>query len=373
MSAAAQPSAATQTPDATEAALADALPGALDALALESLEWAWERSWRFRLPADVTDPGSDLNWTMKPLGELAQLTVSIRRCSAPDGALHRSATRLLEFCWDQTGEGRVLLELFHAEPHTTYPLEIYAAFAGEGLRHAGFEDFARARCATRSWSQAEQQPHRRLGILNAERRAGITPHGPFAPALRRTWLGGLPEPWTFEQGSGYHLTHTVFHVTDWGAEPSRMPADLAGYLLNWLPSWTDTCLDAEQWDLACELLAVGASLPVPLAPRHTAPAWQRLAGARGPDGALPEDGDPFPADHPDAFALSYHSTLGAAFAATLTAARLRERGADPDAARSGTESRTDSGPGPRPGGQTDGHTDRHTDTDGAGRRREERV
>ncbi|WP_209312425.1 DUF6895 family protein [Streptomyces lonarensis] len=299
--------------------------GQLEQLAADCLRWVQDHADRFRLPQEVTDPtaGAELNWTVKPLGELGQLAVAIRRAAPENGELHTIANQLLALSWDELGRGKLLLDLFVGEPHATYPLEIYAAFAGEGLRHGEFEALARDLCATRAWRATEQEPQRRLGIVNAERRAGLTPHGDRDAALRRTWLGGLPEPWAFEQRAGYDLTHVVFHLTDWGVRPEQIPADIAGYLRTWLPAWLDTCLDAGQWDLGCELLAVDASLPEPLDPHLTAPAWRRLAAARGPDGALPEGGPALLPEHPDAFRLSYHSTLACAFAATLAAARLR--------------------------------------------------
>ncbi|WP_461028767.1 DUF6895 family protein, partial [Streptomyces sparsus] len=262
----------------------------LERVALTSLQWTRRHTARFRLPRDVTDPGTDLNRTVKPLGELAQLCASIRQHTASSDAIHRLAVEMLEFCWQEVRSGAVLLKLFRAEPQATYPLEIYAAFAGAGMRDRDFEQFAGAVCGTRSWRLTEQAPNRRLGILNAERRSGLPPHGPFGPALRRTWLGGLPEPWTFERTAGYHLTHAVFHVTDWGGAPHRLPADLGEYLRTWLPCWLDTCLEDEQWDLTCELLAVAASLPDPPAPEITAPARRGIADAQSGDGALRESG-----------------------------------------------------------------------------------
>ncbi|GAB3112885.1 hypothetical protein GCM10027160_15510 [Streptomyces calidiresistens] len=313
-----------------------------DRLALEALEWTQRNLSRFELPDDITDPDTDPNWTMKPVGELAQLSSSILGVSEPGGGVHRLAGELLDFCWRQVHEGMTLLRIFREEPAATYPLEIYAAFAGAGLRHPGFEEFASSVCATRSWRLAEQDPNRRLGVLDAERRSGLTPHGDFEPALRRTWLGGLPEPWTMDRGSGYHLTHTVFHITRWGRAPHRMPGDLEAYLGAWLPCWLDTCVEAAQWDLTCELLAVGASLPGPPDVEHLAPAWESIGRARRSDGSLPEEGTgPADDDPGTTFAYSYHSTLAAAFAAALTASRLRTAASPRSASGDGP-------PGPSP-------------------------
>lgn len=308
----------TETPHVTRTTEARHVE-TLREVALDSLRWAQERKSSFELPENVTESHIDLNWTMKPLGELAQLSSAI--CQHSDfGEPQRTIAReLLEFSWRETRAGNLLLDLFQTEPNTTYPLEIYAAFAGAGLRNPRFEEFARVVARTRSWSVAEQDPTRRLGLRNAERRSGVPPHAEVPTLLRRTWLGGLPEPWTFERGVGYDLTHTVFHLTDWGNAPRLMPGDIAAYLHHWLPAWLDTCLDGQQWDLSCELLAVGASLPTPLPPHRYGPAWRRIAEARGSDGSLREEGT-VSADMDEAatFVCCYHSTLAAAFAAVLT-------------------------------------------------------
>lgn len=287
-----------------------------------ALGWALAHRDGFTLGADALAEHDDVNRSWKPLGELAQTCVCVRRSTREGDPLHRAASRLLGFAWLQTAEGALFLRLARLEPFGTYPLEVYAAFASAGLRHAPFEEFTSAMVRTRGWRVTEQQPNRRLGLLNSERRGGFAPHGSVPGTLRGTWLGGLPEPWTFERASGYALTHTVFHLTDWGADPGRVPDDIAAYLDAWLPAWLDSCLEDEQWDLACELLAVAASLPCPPAGAVLDDAWRLLAGAQDAAGALPEAGHG-PGGGPvrRAFATCYHSTLMAAFAAALALGR----------------------------------------------------
>lgn len=291
-----------------------------------TLEWVVENLDSFRLPDDVLAPQTDVNRTLKPLGELAQLSFSIRERSSPGSERHRRASALLDFAWEQTGQGQLFLELLRGEPFTTYPLEIYAPFASADLRHPGFEEFAATVCGTRGWARIEQEPNRRLGVLNSERRVGFSPYGERSAALARTWLGGLPEPWTFERTAGYGLTHVVFHLTDWGEAPHRMPAELGDYLATWLPAWLDTCLEAQQWDLSCELVAVAACIPdapsYALLAATVEAAWARIADVQDPAGGFPEVGTGQPHEPPRNFANCYHSTLVGAFAATLTDVRL---------------------------------------------------
>lgn len=291
-----------------------------------ALDWVYAHRDRFALGDDALAADGQVNRTWKPLGELARVCASVSLCTPPSDPLHARVSGLLEFAWHQTRQGELFLLMQSLEPFATYPLEVYAAFASAGHRHPGYEASAALVARTRGWRGTEQYPTRRLGVIEAERHSGIPPHGRVSQVLDRTWLGGLPEPWTFERAAGYALTHVVFHLTDWGRTARGVPPDLATYLLHWLPPWLDTCLEARMWDLSCELLAVAASVPCPPAPAVLRDAWHRVASAQHPSGTLPEEGvmqdaaGPDP-DDPYDFTDCYHSTLMAVFAAALTRAR----------------------------------------------------
>ncbi|MGW8063867.1 DUF6895 family protein [Streptomyces ziwulingensis] len=303
-----------------------------------ALDWVTAHRDGFTLGDDALAADGQVNRTWKPLGELAQVCASVSACTAPSDPVHVRVTELLDFAWQQTHRGELFPLMQSLEPFATYPLEVYAAFASAGHRHAGYEASAAVVARTRGWRLTEQYPTRRLGVVEAERRSGLRPHGRVPQALGRTWLGGLPEPWTFERAAGYALTHVVFHLTEWGRTPEGMLPDLADYLLHWLPPWLDTCLEARMWDLSCELLAVAASLPHPPERTVLEDAWQRVAAAQHPSGAIPEEGatqdvtqdaagaaaGAAAGQDPYAFTDCYHSTLMAVFAAALTTARLRD-------------------------------------------------
>ncbi|MEU1055719.1 DUF6895 family protein [Streptomyces sp. NPDC005876] len=289
-----------------------------------ALGWLSAHRGGFALGEDALAADGDVDRTWKPLGELAQVCATLTRRTDPADPLHIRAADLLAFAWRQTDWGELFLTLQHREPFAVYPLEVYGAFAAGGLRHPGYEAAAATVARTRGWRRTEQLPTRRLGVLCAERHGGIPRPDPPTAVLDGTWLGGLPEPWTFERASGYALTHVVFHLTDWGrAEESAVPPRLTAYLAHWLPPWLDTCLDAGLWDLGCELLAVAASVPGAAGPSVLQEGWRRVAAAQRPSGALPEDA----AHDGEGFAHSYHSTLVAAFAATLSHQRYGGEGA----------------------------------------------
>lgn len=194
------------------------------ALGAAALAWVSAHREGFALGDDALAEHGNVNTTWKPLGELAQVCVCVRRHTAPADPLHVLASDLLSFAWQQTERGALFVELQRLEPFATYPLEIYAAFASAGLRHAGYESATATVARTRGWHLTEQEPNRRMSVLNSERRSGLAEHEDMPLALRRTWLAGLPEPWTFELAAGYTLTHVIFHLTDWGLTPRPYPA-----------------------------------------------------------------------------------------------------------------------------------------------------
>ncbi|MFF9204889.1 DUF6895 family protein [Streptomyces sp. NPDC014986] len=297
-------------------------------IAEDALAWVDTRRAGFALGEDALAVDGEVDSSWKPLGELAHVCATVSRHTASGDPLHARARALLDFAWRETDGGALLLRLQRLEPFATYPLEVYAALASAGFRHPAFEEAAAVVARTRGWRLTEQEPTRRLGVLHAEERCGI--HRPAGQrALPRTWLGGLPEPWTFERDAGYALTHVVFHLTDWGRDPGGLPAHLAAYLTDWLPPWLDTCLEAGMWDLSGELLAVAAIVARTTGEPVPRDAWRRLRAARGPSGEVAvADRDHTPADGGDEvpddgryFLRHYHSTLMAAFAAVLTGAR----------------------------------------------------
>ncbi|MFI1197986.1 DUF6895 family protein [Streptomyces sp. NPDC020883] len=303
-------------------------PELLDRVAGGSLDWLTEQRDFFRLPPDVTTD-ADPNHTLKPLGELAELSGQIAT-RHPRADLRDAAAELFAFAWQETREGELFAELIRGEPYATYPVEIYGAFARAGLRHPVVEELVPTTTGLRGWRVAREDHTRTLAVLNAERRIGLAQHDDFDEKFAQTGLGMLTEPWALDVRAAYGVTHDVLHLTDWGHDRRRLAPETAGYLRLWLPSWLENWLDEQLWDLVGELLAVAAILPA--APYHAA-AWRRLAAAQGADGGLPETGTvPRPTDPTEDFRACYHSTLVSAFAATLARTASDEAGPGPAAA-----------------------------------------
>ncbi|WP_282792010.1 hypothetical protein [Streptomyces sp. CC224B] len=261
----------------------------------------------------------------KTVGELTLAASLVLRGGVAGTTELALARDLLEHCWHQLGDGSLLYERLLRHPLTTDAIETYAHFARSGYRFPELERLIAHTVALRSTHAVEHVPNRRLAVANAARVIGLDA-GPGAydwdGLTRATWLGATPEPWHIDWLTGYSVTHTAFHLTDWGRLPGGLPADIATYLTHWLPVWTDIWAEAGHWDLMAELMIVGACLPEPWT---EAADWQRLAAVQHEDGLVPRDAQPVDDEDDDdparRFDAHYHPTVVAAVAATTALTR----------------------------------------------------
>ncbi|SHM95894.1 DUF6895 family protein [Actinacidiphila paucisporea] len=296
-----------------------ASPALLHRVGDRALAWLDAHREHFRLTDEDLATGRGIVERLKPVGELAVNMRVLAREGVAGSRQHDISVRLLDHVWrDLLDGGNLLAELQHQEPLSPVPLEIYASLHELGHRHPGLESAIGLARGTASWRALEMMPTRRLGLLNAERKIGLVPSGDTGRALAATWLGRMPEPWTVQLHIAYDITHTVFHLTDWGAAPDRVPPEIADYLARYLPAWTADWAELEHWDLLGELLVVDACLP---RPTLEAEMWERYAAAQGPDGAMPVQGTMPVGDRGEVFDQLHHPTLVAAFASAMATSR----------------------------------------------------
>ncbi|MFB7499432.1 hypothetical protein ACFC09_32935 [Streptomyces sp. NPDC056161] len=294
-------------------------PAHLHAVGGRALGWLFEHREHFRLTEEDRATTSGLVERLKPISELAIITHVLFREGVAGARQREQAGALLDFAWrDLLDGGNELARLQQDEPLSTIPLETYAVFHGHGYRHPRLQAGVTLSRRLRNWTAQEHLPNRRLGILNWERRLGLAPSGNVGQAVSRTWLGQLPEPWTLQYATAYDLTHTVFHLTDWGEAPDRIPPRIADYLTLYLPAWLDEWADLQHWDLLGELLVVDACLPYPALDRRI---WERYAAAQAPDGAMPAHRTLPQGDTDHVFDQVHHPTLVAAFASAMATSR----------------------------------------------------
>jgi hypothetical protein len=283
-----------------------------------ALEWLWAHRDGFRLETDV-DPEVGFLERFKPVGELALICRVLFREGVADSRQAELARKLLDHTWRHTLDGgRMLVRGQRIEPLSPIPFEVYLPYKELGYSEPEVERATVLYHRLNSWAALELDPTRRLGLSAFQRRFGLTPATPEADIVGSTWLGRTPEPWTVSGHIAYDVTHTVFHLTDWGEHPDGLPPDIADYLAAWLPVWIDDWLDLKRWDLLGELLVVDACLPRPTLDER---AWEGFAAAQQADGAMPAVRG-MPEGEPDElFDLIYHPTLVAAFASVLATSR----------------------------------------------------
>jgi hypothetical protein len=283
-----------------------------------ALRWLHDNHAFGTLPTHTVVDFEDRDSAYKPLGETALATSLVLREGVAGPADLAMARSLADFAWEQFRDGDFLYERQVRHTLVTDPLETYAHFVRAGIRHGRLDDLTTHLAGLRSARAVEMMPNRRLAVANAARVAGVGPPPDWAALVADTWLGAEPEPWAIDWMTGYHVTHTVFHVTDWGAHPELLPARTVDYLRTWLPVWVDVWLEVSQWDLVGELLIVDACLDEPVCDPST---WARLARAQRPDGMLPRDAEPVDEDPRRAFKDNEHTAVVAIVAGTLTLAR----------------------------------------------------
>jgi hypothetical protein len=286
-------------------------------MARRALTWLHANRELGAFPAEATADLDDPNSVYKPLGEAALAAALVLRDGVAAAPQMLAARELLEFCWRQMRHGDLLYERQLRHSLLTDPLETYAHFVRCQYRHPRLDELLAHNAAVRS--TAEVLPNRRLAVANAHRTVGLDVPDDWPAMIRATWLGETPPPWAIDWMTGYSLTHTVFHLTDWGARPAGLPEDLTTYVSTWLPVWIDVWSEVQQWDLVGELLAVGVCLDVP---RCEAAEWEALARVQHADGLMPRDGRPVEEDRVQRFLNQQHTTVVATIAGTLALSRL---------------------------------------------------
>ncbi|GAA0917629.1 DUF6895 family protein [Nonomuraea longicatena] len=282
-----------------------------------ALSWLDGMRGSFALPTDTPDDHV-LGDALKALAELTLATALVRREAIAGPRSADLADRLLDFCWQQVGQGELLYRLQARTPAATYPMEIYAPFAAAGYRHERLDRLAAQLYGLRAYRVVEHVPNRRLALVSAAAKIGVAVPDDLAALTGQTWLGGTPEPWMLDPSNAYGVTHTVFHLTDWGARPEGLPPQLQDYLHQWLPAWAEVYCETRLWDLLLEMLMVGTCLGRPLFSRAI---WEQVAAAQRADGMMPNGMTKPPADPHRAWRNHHHPTIVAVAAGTLTLSR----------------------------------------------------
>ncbi|WP_346780918.1 hypothetical protein [Streptomyces sp. SPB162] len=321
----------------------------------KALGWLHEHHRRGALPEDIGTDITDPPGAYKALGEVALASSLVLREDVAGANGLRMSQEMLDHAWGQFDEGGLLYARLLRFPLMTDSLETYAHFVRGGHHHEPMRRLLEHVSALRSVRGVEHLPNRSLAVANATRVAGLGGTGragDWAELIGATWLANAPEPWLVDWITGYNMTHTVFHVTDWGRVPDDLPDDIGEYLAAWLPAWIDIWAEVGEWDLLGELMIVGSCLKEP----YTDPAaWELMASIQHEDGLVPRDTAPVSDDIEYRFADQQHTAVVAAIAGTLTVSRALDGSTHDDSPpdggpHNGLGGDPHDGPGGGPGG-----------------------
>ncbi|CAL9486398.1 hypothetical protein SUDANB106_03174 [Streptomyces sp. enrichment culture] len=291
-------------------------------VATRALGWLRRHCELGTLPPGTTSDMADPDSIYKPLGETALAASLVLREGLASAQEERTARELLDFAWWELRGGDMLYERQLRYMMMVDPLELYAHFVRAGYRHRRLEALLDHLGGLVTMDAVEQVPNRRLAVANAARLTGLARETDWKRLTDATWLGNTPEPWVIDWMTAYCVTHTVFHITDWGARPDDLPPHLEEYLQLWLPVWLDVWREVQEWDLVTELLIVGSCLREPYADPVL---WEELASVQHEDGLMPRDGKEVEGDAAQRFRDHHHPTVVAAVAGTLALSRAAER------------------------------------------------
>jgi len=279
------------------------------------LEWVFHHLHQFQIP---TSNDESVLPFIKPVGELALATEIISTYGNLTG--QESIQKLRDFCWRELRGGVLLAELMRSRADLVILAAIYPAFRRSGMICAELEETLLHSLRLRGVRSLEFPPWRALELAITFAELGLESPWQTEDCLRRTWLYAMPEPWTICRSSAYSLTHTVFYITGFGANPQKMPDCHKRYLGDWVPVWNRYYLEISDYDLLCEMIMVLCCIGKPDEghfARHVL-AWQEPNGmVRGPLGSSPEllltTNDP----ERNVFVSNYHTTLVALMAASM--------------------------------------------------------
>jgi len=247
------------------------------------------------------------------LGELAILgrTMATMAAGAGDPRVHRMVDLLRRTQSSPVYRDRIL----RAPLEFMLFVETYAT-----LRALGLDDElirARLQKAIRAgWcNQTERFPHRAMDIRSCLDACGIDCDlAPLDELYRRSILGALPNPILLNEHDLYALTHVIMFLSDFGARPSdAMPRSHVEPISDLLSALVVVAARDRHWDLLAEFLLCWSCIDLPET-GLTTKAWEALARAQRPDGAVPGpecEGDALLFEH------TYHTTLVCALAASI--------------------------------------------------------
>lgn len=290
-------------------------------VAERAIEWITSNLDLFQLSHATTD--EQRLWLLKPLGELLLTLDVLDRSGLQSWASVSKLVSLgVELAWRETGSGQLFLRLLGEYPDWVILSTLYPTLQRFGLPTDALVQQLTRLLSMRGVRAIEYPAWRELDLVYACVKLGVKPLAEPGAVASRTWLAAHPEPWLLSEGAAYSVTHTVFYITDFGAEPNSLSTRSREYLTLWAPSWQQYFDEAVNYDLLGELVMALRCIGVS---EDAYPAFPALRLAQEADGLVPSPpgaGRNLVDERCDArrvrFLRNYHTTLVAIMACAMS-------------------------------------------------------
>jgi hypothetical protein len=189
---------------------------------------------------------------IKPLGEMVLACSLISRFA--ENSYSPQANSFITTAWGELAEGELLREIVAIRPDLLVMAGVYSDFSEHGLQNTKLHAEILKIAKTPGFYLQDWPAWRRLDLLVGLKSLGVNVVDEIEATYKRTWLAGCHSPWTLTEGSAYGVTHTIFYMTDYGANPNGCGDRVTEYLNDALPKWLRYYIDEANYDLAAEML-----------------------------------------------------------------------------------------------------------------------
>jgi hypothetical protein len=216
---------------------------------LLALGWVFENLHEFSVPTfEANTFDKDDFVKIKPISELS-LTLSILKRNK---IIIPVVDPMLEWIWQQTNDGKLLLRLLLARndflPGSALYSPLYQMDYKSEVLDSLLEMFSKSTLPV----SLPLQPWAQLALNYNLRKLGQVV-SPFDRS--RLYISNLPEPWVVSNEVAYAITHEVFYLTDFGFNGIDCERT-SEYLNIWLPYWFKKFLLEKDCDLVGEFAMV---------------------------------------------------------------------------------------------------------------------
>jgi hypothetical protein len=227
--------------------------------------------------------GGELLPLAKPVTELAIAGDVIASAGGASADLRRRGEEWVHHAWQELRNGDVLFGLVQNRPDLVGIASPYPIFRARGLVNRELEAELKWAASLKAVRALELPPWRKIEVGLALARVGAVSPWDINEQYRATWLAHAPEPWAVGDGLAYSVSHTVFYMTGFGAQPHAISKPHRRYIARWVPVWASYYYATGNYDICGEML-----MTLRCVGHQVEEDWMlRLSRVQLEDGAIP--------------------------------------------------------------------------------------